>query len=856
MFPKWNSGSLMYRLFFLPLFVIVLVWSAIVRADDADNRFNTAKTAFDLRQYDQARAGFDGFLQNYASHVRATEAMFYLAESLFFLEQYALAEQYYGRVASVGLENPFARVALFRLGDVPYVQGNYDLAKTRLVDFINKLPHDPNLQFVLYYLGDIAMRANSAISAEEAEFYFNQSVTLYPQGEKFLESQIGLAWAKNQLGHVSEANAIFQQLLNSTNPAIVEPATYQWGVAQYERGEYQNAVNTLTDFQRRWPKSVYLADSQRVLARCKGGLNDFEGAFQTISQILQPTVDDDLLKVRCLYRLKRASEAMSVLTNVEHRAGAAYRDEIALLQSVFYYDQQKWGEAIAKLESFLQPYYSSGRITFGYFTSQAPAGTEKLPDDTVLKACALLALNYAKNGNKDKADATLAEMQGRASLIGGNELYTIVTETQKHLADIDASNNNGNNRPNRPTPPGGQWTPDRNGGRWNANNGRPSHNSRGNDLEQFQYALRQFERKNWQAVVSQLDSLLDTTYSRNTKQASINYDVANDADTMNAVTFAKACSMLILAKGELGEFDQANALLSAFENKISRTDLDQTALLADTRSELFAMAGNNGRTNSDQWQPDKPGKSGSLLTESEQRAVMRECNTLYKNRRYDQADTKLRDLIAKNPSEDIHAEALLLRSKTVHELGREREAILLLETICDEFAMTTPYSDALWFLGTYYESGGDLETAVKYFEPLAKNFPNYKNIDAVLYYLGAYDLEYGTRRMANAYFMRIYRNYQHGKFWSHAAWMLAYDAYKKRDYTAAETYTQKILQHPPDRVILDRVLYLKGELALRSEDFETAFIAFRDIGTLCPDSPLRDTADKSMQIAAEKTLTR
>ncbi len=458
----------------ISLFLIVLVsWSATVRADDAADRFNTAKNAFDLKQYSQAKAGFDGFLQTYATHARANEALFYRAESLLYMEQYVLAETDYNRLVTLGLNDPYARVALFRLGDVAYIQGKYDIAKPRLVDFVEKLPHDPSLQFVLYYLGDIAMRAGIA---DEAEFYFHQSVTLYPAGEKFLESQIGLAWAKNQLGYVSEAN--FQQLLGSTNPAIVEPATYQWGVALYERGEYQNAVNTLTDFQRRWPTSIYFADSQRVLARCKGGLNDFEGAFQIVSQIAQPTVDDDLLKVRCLYRLKRAEEAMAVLTAVERRAGTAYRDEIALLQSVFYYDQKKWNDAIARLESILQPYYSAGRITFNYFVSQAPVGTEKLPDNTVLKACALLALNYAQSGDKDKAQATLTEMRGRASLLGGSELGAIVTATEKYLTDIYAGNNgnnNGrhNNRPNRPGSSSGngnngQWTPGRDEGQWNA----------------------------------------------------------------------------------------------------------------------------------------------------------------------------------------------------------------------------------------------------------------------------------------------------------------------------------------------------------------------------------------------------
>jgi TolA-binding protein len=81
------------------------------------------------------------------------------------------------------------------------------------------------LQFVLYYLGDIAMRSNSSYAADEAEFYFGQCDRMFPDGEKNTDSKLGLAWAKNKLGKTTEADAIFAQLMNSGKPAVVEQAT-------------------------------------------------------------------------------------------------------------------------------------------------------------------------------------------------------------------------------------------------------------------------------------------------------------------------------------------------------------------------------------------------------------------------------------------------------------------------------------------------------------------------------------------------------------------------------------------------------------------------------------------------------
>jgi hypothetical protein len=65
---------------------------------------------------------------------------------------------------------------------------------------------------------------------------------------------------------------------------------------------------------------------------------------------------------------------------------------------------------------------------------------------------------------------------------------------------------------------------------------------------------------------------------------------------------------------------------------------------------------------------------------------------------------------------------------------------------------------------------------------------------------------------------------------------------------------QKVLSHPPDLAVLDRALYLKGELALRKQEYETAFLAFREVGKLCPESPLTIYATRNAQIAAGKTV--
>ncbi|MDR0610991.1 MAG: tetratricopeptide repeat protein [Planctomycetaceae bacterium] len=867
----------------LVIVITLTSYNISVFGDDASDRFTTAKSLFDLKQYEQARTAFDTFIAQYPNHAQTIAATYYLAESLLYLKQYASAETYYQRIVAPGLGNPFANAALFRLADIPYLQGQFSVAKPRLEEFIDRLSQDNNLQFVLYYLGDIAMRNSTAeYAAEEAEYYFEQCDKMFPNGAKSLENKIGLAWAKNQLGKITEANAIFQQLMSSTNPVVVETATYQWGVTLFERGDFQGASATLAEFQRRWPTSQYYTDSMRVLARCKGGLGDYNGAIQLLSRITSLNTDDNLIKVRCLYGLKQTQQAQNLLAEIERTNNLVYRDEIALLKSVFLFEQRNWQQTIFTLETILLPLYntSTGRVLFNYLTQPSPAGIQKLNDESFMKGCSLLAQAYAKSGDSVKANAIVQEMQSQAALLGHSEIYAIVTEASNQLAGIAASTesprnsypggsgwgrNNPAGNPSRGQSSNGQWTSGNttignttigNNGQWSLNSGgarwerRQTITTQGTDLERFWRASQFFDQKNYTAAAQQLEQILATHYNQliTPKQYYINYAVTGTEGTLNELTFVKACSLLALSKAQLGDIEQANAVFSTLSLRTNLSDMVQKNLLQETHNQLAELAKNaNASGISETGTTTQP-----LLSESEQRKIIRDCNSLYNAKRYEQVEVRLRDLLAKKTEESVSAEALLLRSKANYHLGKEQEAVTMLEDIVNNYSSYPQYQDALWFLGIYYDSYGDTIKSVEYFQLLADRFPNSKHIDGALYFLALDDLQNGNSRKATTYLTRIYRNYQAGEYWSHATWTLAYEAYKKKDYAQTEIYLQKLLQHPPDVVILDRALYLKGELSLRKNEFETAIIAFREISKLCPESPLCDEAAKNAHLAAGK----
>jgi len=477
-------------------------------------------------------------------------------------------------------------------------------------------------------------------------------------------------------------------------------------------------------------------------------------------------------------------------------------------------------------------------MVVNYLSLPSELRTKRLSEENFYRACSLLVLSYAQTGDSVRANALMNEIQSQANLSGNIRLAAIVTDTANQLANITPVPNRGGQFAGRGNQ---QWSPDLNTGT------RPlAPLEQGTDLDKFWNAERLYRTRNFAGAIQQLEHLLMGFYNEIAipPRYIIAYNVTGAEGTLDEHTFIRACSVLALSRAQLGDIEQAGAILTAFASRVQMNDTVAVRLLQETSDQIATLARSGGNA------------SVATLSDSEQRRLLREANARFREQNFGQADARLTELIASNPAEAMLTEALLLQSKTRERLGRERDSIVLLERIVDEFPTSSHAAEALWFLGLYYESGGDSFEALEYFQMLADRFPNFRHIDGAHYYLAVDNLTNGNGREAQRLLTRIHRNHRNGLYWSHAAWTLAHEAFKRRQYAEAERYIQEILRHPPDIAILDRVLYLQGELALRRDDFESAFLAFREVVKLVPDSPLSHHATQNARHAATRVNVR
>lgn len=245
--------------------------------------------------------------------------------------------------------------------------------------------------------------------------------------------------------------------------------------------------------------------------------------------------------------------------------------------------------------------------------------------------------------------------------------------------------------------------------------------------------------------------------------------------------------------------------------------------------------------------PGAAGTQTAKITEIEANTRYNNALNLYKSGRYEQANEALLKLLTTSETfwddcPNVAASAALLRANTLFKLKRYDDA----QTMCKTLVKLAPYSaqaaDAYYYLGFQADYYGQSDLAIEYFQKVISSSYEGKFRDRAYYGLGWNEWERRNTNLAEKYFRKIYRDYTDSDYWGHAAWAAAMIEFQNQNYPAAERIVNDALSQHPDMAIIDRLLFLKGEIALKSRDYPKARVAFNTITTRYPDSTLEKEA--------------
>ncbi|MDI9446553.1 MAG: tetratricopeptide repeat protein, partial [Planctomycetota bacterium] len=209
---------------------------------------------------------------------------------------------------------------------------------------------------------------------------------------------------------------------------------------------------------------------------------------------------------------------------------------------------------------------------------------------------------------------------------------------------------------------------------------------------------------------------------------------------------------------------------------------------------------------------------------------------------YAEADRALAAALELPLQEKLALEARLLRGRTLAKIGDLESAWEILQAVVRDGRPSPYWSEAVWSAARVAERLGRPASAIELYERIADAEPCDHTAGA-LYNLAWLLRERGEMRRAGARFLHLYQDHRESAYWAHAALAVAQGHLERDSCGEAEAVLGDVLASTGGKEILDRVLYLGGQVALAAKDWRLARQRFERLLAECPDSRLVAAAE-------------
>ncbi|MBI1904174.1 MAG: tetratricopeptide repeat protein [Planctomycetia bacterium] len=207
-------------------------------ADEPQDEYAVAAGHYARGRWDLAAEAFSAFLDRFPKHAHEADAHFFLAESLVQTEKLPEARDRYARLLRDYPESRHARQALFRIGEIGYLEGDHAAAKRDLLEFRAKYPRDALNAYVLPALAEMELDDGDAAAAETL---YRDALSAWPDGPRQDECRVGLARALEKRGRAEEAELLLVAVADKRASPAAEMAGYYLGSLKYSTADYRAA---------------------------------------------------------------------------------------------------------------------------------------------------------------------------------------------------------------------------------------------------------------------------------------------------------------------------------------------------------------------------------------------------------------------------------------------------------------------------------------------------------------------------------------------------------------------------------------------------------------------------------------
>ncbi len=730
-------------------------------------------------------------------------------------------------------------------------QGNYAEAIQRLEAFIAQYPTSQNRNKAELFAGHARLALGQFVDPQQtalARAHFQYVINQGKNAEYYKEATFHNAHSYFNLRQYSEARPLFTQFLSEfPKDAYVQYVYYYLGVCEAQSGAYSAALTYFDRNLTEYPNSPLRWTCLLEKAATVGKSGNYQEAEKQLNALAaEPEIPAEIAGQVVVQR--------------------------ALLQIV----QQNFDEAIRVLNEFIQRYQND------------PNSTQAVQDAYLYAAYSYFAKKEFQRALLvvEQMERTTSTISPETALLKIKLLVNLnrVDEAETLLNALEASSY-------------GQETPDA--------------------IASYR-ALLSLARGQWDAAISSLTTLLKVRPTTGASVALNYYNAGatSTGNQLAPHDFVETCGTLILsyasryaAKKAPADEAAQTAVFAATANyarslndpalnliveMIDKRRREALTKPIDSASGSVSVATPPGSvatppnafvnpTDPNASQPPQqggasyaPGLPGTTesnagnasavaptastpLTPVAAREALVKATNFFVNQEYDRANEVLLEAMTVSETfwQDCPAEAArvaLLRANVLYALNKRAEAQLMCQEILSNAPHSPQASVAAFCLGYVADLHGRRDDAIKYLS-LAANARTVSPLaDAALYYLATNEWERRDVERAQQNFYRLYRSYPRSAYWSHSVWAIAKIEFDVKNDAVAEELVNEALAKKPDAAIVDYLLFLKGEIALRAKDYEKARVAFEMIIEQYPESVWRSKATNRLNAIPERFL--
>ena len=227
------------------LFTALLLSSSALAAPP-DDQFQVAARHYSRGRFQLAVDEFQRFRTEYPDHPKANESYFYLAEAQIQIKEYAAARKHYQAFVDLLPQHQHRAHAEFRIAESSYLLRDFQTAELELTNFLSQHPDHSLGQFVLPYLGEIALLQGNPTAALQ---HFQKSLEQFPDGALEVKTQYGLGQAFEQTESLELALDTYRGIVTKGDNPFVDDASLRLGIIHFDQADYSRAIEYLTSFE-------------------------------------------------------------------------------------------------------------------------------------------------------------------------------------------------------------------------------------------------------------------------------------------------------------------------------------------------------------------------------------------------------------------------------------------------------------------------------------------------------------------------------------------------------------------------------------------------------------------------------